>query len=754
MFRFCRIFICICIVSQAFAFKVEKVELVGLKTVPVSKVRSVISTEGKEYDPNLVTEDIRRLYSFEFFEGVRAELNKAKNTLIYKFKEYPVIKEIKFKGNDHLKDIDKHVVLKPYEYASKNKIQKSITNIKEQYKVKGYGNCDILYKIETVKGSLVILNMEVKENSKYKVKQIDFVGNRGISGNELLTKIFTKSGKSWYSILGRNSYVNELGDYDRYLLKDFYMSKGYLKVAVEGPVVRIVPEEESLLLTYYISEDNIYKLFNVDFKGDLLLTASELRKKIKVKDGAVFDNTKFRDGLKEISTYYKDQGYAFVNVIPDLNYDDEKLEASAVIVLEKGKKAYINKISFKGNKSTRDKVLRREISVSEGEQFNYTSLENGVKSMKKTGLFESVSYDLINVGDDKIDVVYTVVEKEGMRTINGSVIYSSLSGFGGSANFVMRNFLGLDYTVQAGLSVFQNDVNGSFDMTMPYFLDTPLTVGTKLYYKRDFGMQSPLSDEYKLYKSEQIGFGFDLSFPIYKALGGSTGFMLENIRIFGVYKDADDVIDPVKNGGFLLLSEGALYYDTRDDILRPKNGVYTRFGIGLAGFGDEKAFAKYQFNARFYKELFFDTYLRFNYVIAYLSGLNNKYVPITHRFVLGGSSDLRGYSFDDLGTKEVSKKATDAAQKEVKISVGDYFKTYATLEYVIPISESMKVDFVTFLDAGQIGDKFIFDLDHWKADWGFGVRWQSPFGLIRLEMAKAFEASKDIKFVFAMSPNF
>lgn len=461
MFRF-YFFLFICLFSVvAFAnprFRINKIIIQGNKIVEEEAIRSKITSQvNKKYSSRKVREDVRRIFNTGWFYDIQVEKKEKPNrkiTLIYTVKERPIVEKIIYKGNKNLskKELGEIFDFSSYDFFSYKKITSAIKGIKDEYEKKGYYLAEISHSVKkTSQKGKVHLLIHIEENKKVKVKRIHFTGNASISSKEIKSFMGTREAGLLSFITSAGSYSQEVLERDLNNIRFIYMDRGYWKIFVGTPEVVISPDKTNMTINIPIQEGDQYKAGTIGFSGDLIFDVGYLKENLETEELEVFSYGKLQRDIKRIEIKYGDEGYAFVNVIPkffNLPTDDGKT-IHVLFEIQKGKKVQVGVIHIMGNDYTRDKVIRREMRIFEGELYHETNKNRSVENIKRLGFFDDVKIisKTIKNRDDLVDMEVTIKERENTGTLEVGAGYDGYYGFSFNGKIHKSNLFGRGYDV-------------------------------------------------------------------------------------------------------------------------------------------------------------------------------------------------------------------------------------------------------------------------------------------------------------------
>ncbi len=786
----------------ASALTVDRVLIRGNKIVEEEAIRSKISLKaGQKFRLRSIRRDVRHIFDTGWFYEVEVRKRQKKNkvTLVYQVREKPVVGKIVYKGNKSLnkKDMEEIFPVSVHAFLDHKKLKAGIKSIRKEYEKKGYYLAEISYKIEpTDHAQKVHLIIQIRENKKIKVKRIHFIGNHSISAKEIKSFMGTKEAGLLSFISSAGSYNSERFQQDLNNIRFIYMDRGYWKVFVGKPEVFVSPDKTDLSINIPIQEGDQYKAGSLDFTGDLIFDREHLRKNLETEEGEVFSYGELQRDIKRLETKYGDKGYAFVNIIPkffNLPGDDSKT-IHVMFEIQKGKKTRLREIHIKGNHYTRDKVIRRELRIFEGQLYSETGKNQSVGNIQRLGFFDEVKIirKTIKKRDDLMDMEVLIKERENTGTLELGAGYDPYYKFVLTGKVHKLNLFGKGYKAGLDFSINKNRQYVNLNFSDPYFLDSRWYFGWDFYldqWKENESTQIlKACDDYDERKAEHdkkfsAGGGTEeerqksegslkilkeacwKSFPTLgyrgfgeqKISGGLTfGYSLtDDFRILFYHRlehvslenAVDEDLYPEESAsGFRNPLEAILEYDKRNDRVFPTQGMYSRTSLAYDGL-----FGKFDYwtlfaNARFYQTLFWKLVFRVNLQYSQHLYYNDiEEVPFDRLFLLGGLNSLRGFRYFAVGPR---KRSNFLYQKALKYGhpnpsaissrvFGGTKELYTNMELQFPILPKARLLGVVFVDIGSAyNDWSAIDL---RANWGLGLRIFSPLGPVRVEMGFPFD---------------
>ena len=755
------------------AQNIQAIEITGQKKIEKEAIISHLKSKvGEPYSEALVAEDIKALFKLGFFIQIEVSKDVQNNTvsLEYKVSEKPTVSEIIFEGNNEIKseDLAEQITLKQYEILNYDKIKDSVAKIEKQYEDKGFYLVKVEPVVSEVKDETVTLKFNITENDKVKVKKITFIGNQKLQDNFLKDQLFTQEAGFFSGMSSSGSFKQEAFERDLQVLKFKYWNQGYLQVKIDRPVVTVTPDKKSIYITYYIEEGEQYAVGEIDFAGDLIFDKSELMDTVKIKDNKIFSVDVMHNDILSLQAKYGDLGYAFANVIPRYGFDEKEKKVNLVFEFEKGNKVYFGPINVVNNTKTRDKVVRRELKIREGELYNETRKRQSQENVQRLGFFEEVNFKQIPSPEDpdlyKIDIV---IKERNTGQLQLTAGYGNVQGLSLGGSIQQNNFRGLGETLGARVDATKNRQDYSLSLTEPYFYDTKWSAGFSLNYTEN--------KERINYDNRVSGASVRFGHPLWN--DDVRAYIRYSIDKSDLFANAytDPLLFPLDTArGVTSSVTGTLEYDTRNDRFNPSKGILADISYEYAGLGGDLKYGLFTTQFRYYKDIFWDVVWRNNLLFTDIESINGEEIPFTKRTQLGGAYTLRGfgsgtvgkrifsqYRYNQIGTNDGNPFYNPSVSEADRVKVANLIfggskEALFQSELQYPLIKEAGLNGVFFYDIGQAEDEIIDT--KFVSDFGLGFRWMSPLGLLRFEWG--WVLNKDnvdrdaVNFEFSIGPPF
>src|SRR3990170_1250799 len=433
--------------------KIKYIEVRGNKRVNTSTIRSKIKIkEGDIFSPEKLREDIKSIFQMGFFDDVKVETEGFEGGLkiIFIVVEKQYIESIVFEGNKELttEKIKEKISIKPNSIVDQQIIKDNVEKIKRYYEDEGYYYANVIPVIKTTVKERVSVIFYIEEGKKVTVDDVRFEGNKVYSSFKIRRQLKTKRWWifSWLDSTGKYKKDEARNDIER--IQEFYSNNGYIQVQVGEPKMEVSKDKRSIILTYPIIEGDRFKIKKIGIKGNTVFTEKELRKILKTEEKAVFKRNLLREDIVAIIEKYGEKGYAFANVIPAIDPDKNTKLVDITLNITEKDKVKINRINIFGNDITKDKVIRREIRVTEQEIINTKELKRSYQRLNNLNFFETIELLPRELPESMVDLDIKVKEKP-TGAISFGAGYNSVDHVVGMVEVSQGNLFGTGMLAKA-----------------------------------------------------------------------------------------------------------------------------------------------------------------------------------------------------------------------------------------------------------------------------------------------------------------
>lgn len=731
--------------------QVVSIEVRGNARVETDAIINAMDSEvGDRVDLNAVGDDIRNIYELGFFEDIviYARDERGGITLIVEVEEKPTIRAIVFEGNDDQddEDLSEKVRSEVDQILDESRVAADARAIQAFYEEEGYYLAEVEHELRDVEDGQVDVVFIVREFDKIRVGGVSFIGNDQIPDDELQGVLETRP-QGYLSFLTKFGSFNQSSfSDDLQRIRAYYYEKGFLDVEVGEPLVELSADRTQIYLTIPVEEGEPYDIGDIRIGGELLEEPAEMMRFVQTEVGDRFASSAVRGDVQRLETHFKDLGYAFATVQIQTQVDEDDLTVDVSYTVRRGEPASIGRIEIVGNTITRDRVIRREMVIEEGDDYSTTDIQRSVRFIQRLGFFENVEIreERSSVDDSLVDLQIEVTERP-TRTLQVGAGFSSFDGFIANAQISENNLFGRGQSLSFNLNWSRRTRNFEISFLEPRLGGSRWQLSTSLYSRRY---------EYIQFRREALGGSLSVGYLLTRELTLTLGWRAERV---GAFPRNDDVFisSLFAQGNQLSIGPTAgLYYDSRDDRLFPTGGMYhgLRAELSDSVFGAEQNYLKMRLFTRFYWEPFWDNWvIRFNGELGRIySTRGGQEAPITERFFLGGAQSIRGFDNFSLSPCENRARTSDPGAATVCDEIGGYKSLHFNLELEFPVVQSFGLRGVVFVDAGNaygLRDRFSFRPDFTvdresrsdrygnvlRTSAGFGFRWRSPIGPLRFE---------------------
>ncbi len=724
---------------------ITKLSLAGLERVE-SKVAlgQIRSREGMAVDPQLVAEDVRRLFQLGLFDDVRVGLRRlpqkpdATETpveLRFQLLERPSISGIEIRGNTEqsTESINKIIDLRVNNLYSPQDAAQNVTKIKDLYRDEGYFLATVSHHVEPQPQNQVKVVFDVVERAEVKVREVQLLGNEGVADDDIKAVLRTQEG-GITSIIGKGgNFKPDNLDMDVQILQYLYLTRGYIQAKIDEPLVSLSPDMKYITIAVRIHEGPQFRVGKVMVEGDSVEPADKVVPQLALKPGDIFNYAMVQQDGNKIRDLQKNAGFAHATVENNSVPDMDKRTVDWTYRVQRGKKCFFGSISLAGGTSTRDKVIRREMTIVEGELYSEAKIQQSQAKIQRLGYFEKVEIKTKPTAIPQVLDVVVEVKERTTGTFQVGMGFSSIDNFIATMQIAKDNFLGRGQrmSVQGQLSSIRTVFQASF--FEPYFLDSNVTFSIDLYR---------FDQLYTDFSRRATGGGFSWGYRITDMLIADIGYTGEQVisKIGGLSGRTDVPISNYFGSGFTSALRGTLSFDSRDDRMFPTTGWYVSGTAEWANqyIGSDNLFTRFTARIRRFFPLPLDGVLRFNLVGGIIEAPKGKVVPLFERFFVGGIFNVRGYARNSLGPQIAIPSSGDPASSLSAFTIGGTRQIYLNNEIEVPIIKApMNLRGLMFFDIGNAfgeGQQILGAGEFpFRMSVGWGIRWFSPVGPLRFE---------------------
>lgn len=737
-------------------FIVRDIRLEGLERISPGTVFNYLPVKvGDEFDERRSIDAVRALFKTGFFRNVKLERDG--DVLVVILSEREAISQIAITGNKDIKTESLLEGLKQIGFSQGGVYDRSLLDkveqeLRRQYFAQGKYGVKVDSKVESLGGNRVSVAIAISEGRAAKIRQINIVGNKTYTDEELLKK-FKLTKPTLISFFTKtDQYSKQKLGADLEALRSHYLDNGFINFNIDSTQVSITPDKSDIYITINVTEGDRYTVSGVKLAGDLIVPQHDLFPLVTTVRGETFSRKEVTQTSTSLTDRLGDEGYAFANVnaVPDI--DNVKKTVALTYFVDPGKRVYVRRVNFSGNTRTRDEVLRREMRQLEGGWISTSKVNRSKIRLQRLGFFEEVNVETPAVPgtSDQVDVNYTVVERPAGNLLLG-LGFSQSQGLIFNTSVTQDNFLGSGNRVHFAFN--NSDVNRQYALgyTNPYYTVDGISRGFDVSYRETNAANANITR----FDSRTLNAGVNFGIPVTEFQNFNVGFGYESTKINSNPSFRSEQVDAFisrEGDDFNVLRlSGSFAYDTRNRALLPDRGVVHRIRAQAAIPGGDLQFYKVDYDSHWYYPLSEDYTLALQGQIAYGDSYGStKELPFFENFYAGGPRTVRGYKDNTLGPKDSSGRA-----------VGGNLKVVGNAELILPVpfvSDVKSVRISAFVDAGDVyGPDESFAAGELRYSAGISGLWLSPFGVLSVSVAQPFnkqQGDQTQAFQFTFGTNF
>lgn len=722
---------------QAFdAFTVSDIKVEGGQRISQGTVFNYLPIKiGDQVDEKGLRNAINQLYTTGFYNDI--QLLRDGNVLIVKVQERPSIASIKITGNneigsEELLEALKKIGLAEGKIFDRSLLDKIQQDLQRQYFSRGYYSVEIETEVKDAGMNRSDIQINVKEGLVAEIKQINIVGNKVFSEDELM-KDFQSGVGGLFS--GDDQYSRQKLTADLEVLRSYYLDRGYINFNIESSQVNITPDRRSVYIAVNVVEGDQFTVSAVDLAGDFVVDKEELRKLIKIAPGEIFSRRKVTESSNAITERLGRDGYAFANVnsIPDVDKDNKRVALNFFI--DPGKRISVRRINISGNAKTEDEVVRREMRQMESAWLASDKLERSRVRVQRLGYMSDVTVEtpLVPGSSDMVDVDLSVTEEPSGSLMVG-LGYSG-DGLLLNASVSQNNFLGSGKRVTTEINSSKVSKVYSFSHTNPYYTMDGVSRTTQLYYRQTDTSATSVAE----YVQNQLGGKLTYGIPITEYDSIRLGVGYEDAEIKTTAFTPQSYVDYLNANGYQFTTYRLTLgwtHDTRDRTVFPTTGIIQNLSGDVTTPGSDLNYYKIYSNTQWYYPLSSMFTLSLNGELSYGERYSDTTdVPFFEKFYAGGAQSVRGYRSNSLGPKDGT------------LALGGNFRAVGNVELVFPppfAEDSKTVRLSAFFDAGNVfADMGSFSGGELRQSVGVSLLWLSPIGPLSFSLASPLNEQVD-----------
>lgn len=719
--------------AEAFsAFTIRDIRAEGLSRLDLGTVLTYLPVQvGDQLNEQTARQSVRALYGSGLFQDV--SLSSEGDTLIVNVKERPAITSFEIKGNDKIGGDELNESLSQLGLAEGELFKRSLLDgvgqeLRRQYYANGYYDVAVDSKVIEQGNNRVKIEIEVTEGKVTKIKEINIVGATAFPREELL-KQFELRRTNWMPFQRTDRYSKQQLSGDLETLQSYYQDRGYLKFEILSVQVALSPDKKDIYITINVDEGQVYTIEDRRFSGETILNERFLEYLTTTNAGETFSRKQATESADRIEAALSDVGYAFAEVTPIPEVEDESRKVTLNYFVQPGKRTYVHHIGFSGHGSTNDETLRRELRQLEAAPFSKSAVERSRVRLERLAFVESVEVDTQPVPgtDDLVDINYTIKERPP-GSVQFGVGFSGSSGFVLSGSVTHSNFMGTGNRIAVTAENNSYSKQLSFSWTDPYFTEDGISRTISTTYRKSDRIIRYSSGFSTNTISANLIYGIPLSEFMAIRIGG--GVEDTAVQTFASASSDEVLSFVVDNGSHYVnfLARTGIGRDTRNRTIFASRGSLQQLNLDVAVPGSDLKFYTVSFNAEQFVPIYKRFFLDINGTVGYADGYGDtERIPPYENFFAGGSRTVRGFRDGTLGPRDTPNNNP----------YGGKLRTTMQNELIIPLpfaADGNSTRLAAFFDIGNVfaepGD---FEFDELRRSAGIAFRWFTPFlGILNL----------------------
>ena len=742
--------------QDPLAGTIRTVVVEGNQRIEARTVESYLLLQpGDPFDAERIDLSLKTLFATGLFADVA--IDRRGDNLIVRVVENPIINRVIFEGNRSLDDdkLREEIEAAPRGIFTAARVQADVQRVLELYRQSGRFSANVEPEYKPLEQNRVDLIFKITEGPITGVRSINFIGNEVYSDRRLRSEIVTKQSRLWRFFSSNDNYDPGRLEYDREVLRQFYQNNGYYDFRVVSAVADLTPDREDFYITFTVEEGEQYNFGEIKVETALeKLNGEALRRAVSIQEGDLYRGDRIEDAIDALTYAAGIAGYAFVDIRPQIEADPVTNEVSITFAIDEGPRVYIERIDIVGNTRTLDRVIRRELRISEGDAFNRVLLDRSRNRVRALGFFKDVEITEEPGSEADRTVVNIDVTEQPTGELSFAAGFSSVDAFLLDASIAERNLRGTGQSVSARVSASSRNQFVDFRFTEPRFMDRNLAAGIDVFATRQDFLD--LSN----FETETIGAGLRFGFPLSERTNLGLRYRLQSDGTFATQTIVDDngtpddpsddttfeqalppSTSPLPDGTSLVdvcsdqlapnlrpslcdseradISSIIGYtwnWDRRNDPITPTRGFDMSLSQDVAGLGGDVNYLRTEGSAAWYRGLWkgvrFSSRLSAGYIFPFA---DDDTVRINNRFFRGGSS-FRGFDVAGLGPREIDR-VFDEDGNEVRLrrgrSLGGNLYYQGTFELTVPnyLPEEYGIKTALFTDVGSLGRLEDADID-------------------------------------------
>ncbi len=719
---------------------IQSIKVEGNQRIESGTILSYMLVQpGDPFDSDRLDRSLKTLYATGLFQDVR--LTREGDTLVVHVVENPIVNRVAFEGNHKLTDdqLRPEMQLRARAVFTPALAEADRQKILDLYARRGYYDAKVDPQIIRLDQNRVDVVFQISDGSSTLIGKIAFVGNKAFSEGRLSEVINTREERWWRFLSTSDQYDPERLNFDKELLRRFYLKNGYADFQVIDATAELAPDRSAFFLTFTISEGERYRVGKITINSSLRnLKGEDLRGDLQLEEGDWYDGDAVGRSADAMEEDVHTRGYAFVDVRPRVNRDQEKHIVDLTFDVGEGPRVYVERIDIVGNTRTKDKVIRREYRLAEGDPYNQEAIRRSRQRLQDLNYFNSVDIATSPGSTPDKAILTTNIEEKATGELSLGGGYSTDAGALLDVGLSERNLVGTGISAGINGVLAQKRSSITLSVTDPYFLDRNLVAGADVFLIQTNYLGTEPYDE------KRVGFALRTGYAFNEYFRQIWSYSLVGRTVYNVAQGASPFI--LNEAGYTLLSQVSqqLIYDKRDSKVDPHTGWLLSLGTDFAGLGGNETFIRGNINGQYFIPLDHftgnsDWGISLTGNIGQLFNLGRQ-EQIIDRFFLGGDN-LRGFQIGGAGPHDANTGDPLG---------GRFIWTQSTeLRYPLPISADIGLSGRAFVDVGSLTEAnfinpnacttgttqcSIFAPATPRVGIGVGLSWHTQFGLLNVDL--------------------
>ncbi len=707
--------------------KVVEVDITGNQRIGDEALSVQMKTKpGQFLDPDTLNQDLKKIFAMGYFSNVRALTEKMEGgvKVVLEVGENPAIREIEVKGGT----MDKKEVIEAFNVPALtvyngHAVANGLQRVADLYRGTGYLNVEVSQELGEVKDGLANLTIRIKANNRLYIKEIKFTGNEKVSSKVLRKQIETDDWGFFSFMTDAGILKKEVLEKDLEKIRAYYQNNGFLKAQVGEPDIQAT--EKDIFVVIPIDEGDPFTVGRVEIEGDLIKPADELKAKLKLTTGKIYSRADIEVDREALINEYATVGHAKVSVNLNSKLDSAAKTVNLTYNIRKGPLMYVERISIHGNTRTRDKVIRREMRVKEGDLVNLAAIRRSAFNLRRLQFFDEVEFNNLPGSEDNQLVMDVRVKERSTGMFNFGVGYSTAD----SAMIMLRiqeqNLFGRGQELIAAGNIGFKGQRYSLSFIEPYLFDHNLSLSLSAY-----NTEREYLDYDKGAYGGYAGIGFPFMFDFTRM---NFKYTYEVVDISNV-EDEESLLKQEEGNHYTSMLSWGLKRDSRDLIFGATKGSENFVEVEFAGLGGTTSFTKVVAGSSWFFPAPLQTTFHIQGKIGYVTKNGWGHLPAYEKFFLGGINSLRGFQYASVSPRDPVTGTRIGGEKMMHFNA----------ELIFPLIPQAGVKGVVFFDAGNVwtGDG-AYDVTDLRQSVGGGIRWYSPIGPLRLEYGHIIKGEED-----------